>query len=78
MKRELFALGCVIYEITAWQVPFGEVDSEEAERLYERGCFPPLDRNLLGNVIRNCWNEVFNDADEVVSQLKIYPARAMV
>jgi serine/threonine protein kinase len=33
IKREIFALGCAIYEITAWEIPFSQVDSDEAEQM---------------------------------------------
>ncbi|TPX16990.1 uncharacterized protein E0L32_003552 [Thyridium curvatum] len=70
LKREIFALGCILYEIMAWKVPFGEVDSEEAEQRYDRGCFPSLVNNPLREVIWDCWAEVFQSADQVLSQLR--------
>ncbi|KAM0438784.1 hypothetical protein ACHAPT_001543 [Fusarium lateritium] len=70
MTRELFALGCAVYEITAWQVPFRDVDSLEAERRYGRDEFPTLDGNPARGVIWDCWYEKVDTADEVVHQLK--------
>ncbi|KAG5753480.1 hypothetical protein H9Q70_003880 [Fusarium xylarioides] len=69
MKRELFALGCAVYEITAWQVPFSHVDSCEAEQMYDRSEFPSLDGNPARDVIWDCWYEKFAAAGEVVCQL---------
>lgn len=70
IMRELFALGCAIYEVTAWSVPFSNVDSCEAETMYERDEFPTLDGNPARDVIWKCWYEKFASAAEVVCSLE--------
>lgn len=73
MKRELFALGSAIYEIMAWSKPYPNLQDEEVEERYARDEFPPLgDRGVIGIIIWNCWNEVFETADEVIASLKAF------
>ena len=75
MKRELFALGCAIYEITAWQAPFSNLTSCEAENNYKREEFPDLDGNFARDIIWSCWSEKVRTVDEVVHQLdKLVPS----
>lgn len=71
MKRELFALGSAIYEIMAWSRPLPDVEEEQVEKRYALEQFPSLgDGVLLGQVIWNCWNEVYGSADEVAGSLE--------
>lgn len=70
MKRELSALGSAMYEIVAWARPFPGLQDEEVEARYIRDEFPSLDRIVIGHTIWNCWNEVYDTADEVVASLK--------
>lgn len=70
MKRELFALGSAIYEIMAWNRPFPALQDEEVEERYAQDEFPSLDGITTSLTIRNCWNEVYETADEVVASLK--------
>lgn len=73
MKQELFALGVAIYEITTWRRPFDDLgeDSCEVDVKYAHEEFPPLESdNPAGDVIKGCWMEEYNTADEVVRQLE--------
>ncbi|KAI9837188.1 MAG: hypothetical protein M1837_003090 [Sclerophora amabilis] len=65
MKRELFAFGCAIYEIMAWKKPFGELSMEEVEKAYAREEFPDTSDLFAADIIRRCWNEEFESAQEV-------------
>ncbi|KAH6631475.1 kinase-like domain-containing protein, partial [Chaetomium tenue] len=69
VKRELFALGSAVYEITAWKRPFEELDDEEVEARYAREEFPCVEGNVEGPVIQKCWNEEFECAKEVLDAL---------
>lgn len=51
MKRELFALGAAVYEITTWERPFQGLADEEVEAKYAREEFPSLACNIAGPVI---------------------------
>ena len=69
-KRDLFALGSVIYEITTWKRPWRDLEDEEIEARYAREEFPPLDGNITCSIISRCWNEVYDTADDVVVDLE--------
>lgn len=70
IKRELFALGSAIYEVMAWNKPFPALQDDEVEARYARDEFPSLDGITTSLTIQNCWNEVYETADEVVASLK--------
>lgn len=72
VKRKLFALGSAIYEITAWERPFQGVEDEEVEARYAREEFPPLEGKIAAPVIRKCWSEEFESADEFVDAMTRY------
>lgn len=74
MKRELFALGSAIYEIMAWSKPYPEAHEDEVEKRYARDEFPCLGERGIDDIIWNCWNEVFETADEVALSLKTFLA----
>ncbi|KAK1766305.1 kinase-like domain-containing protein [Phialemonium atrogriseum] len=69
IKRELFALGSAIYEITMWKRPFQGIPDEEVEARYAREEFPSLVGNMAGTIIRKCWDEEFDSAKEVLEAL---------
>ncbi|KAK4034440.1 kinase-like domain-containing protein, partial [Parachaetomium inaequale] len=68
-KRELFALGSAIFEITSWERPFQGLPDEEVELRYARDEFPSLIGNPAGWVIQKCWNEESETASEVLENL---------
>jgi hypothetical protein len=70
INQGLFALGSAIYEIVAWKKPFAELsDGEVAKRF---GCedFPDLKNVLCADVIRKCWNEEYETAEDVMLALQ--------
>ncbi|KAB5559907.1 hypothetical protein GE09DRAFT_1285811 [Coniochaeta sp. 2T2.1] len=69
IKRELFALGSAMYEIMIWMRPFQDLDDGEVEAKYAREEFPDLEGITIGPIIKECWNEDFESAGEVVEQL---------
>jgi serine/threonine protein kinase len=69
-KREIFALGCGIYEIMAWKAPFPEMTEEQVRKKYANEEFPDTDGLLVGDVIRACWNEKFEAAADVEIALR--------
>lgn len=54
-KTDLFALGCLIYEISTGVRPYNEIDDEEVERLYSANVFPDLEGLRYRDVINKCW-----------------------
>ncbi|RTE75458.1 hypothetical protein BHE90_010077 [Fusarium euwallaceae] len=69
-KRELFALGSAIYEITTWQRPWEGLEDDEVEARYGREEFPEVGDNVAGSIITSCWKEKYANADEVVRDLE--------
>ncbi len=65
VKRELFALGCGIYEIMAWGKPFEELNEREVEARFAREEFPDITAIFGEGVIRKCWREMFETAEDV-------------
>ena len=69
-KRELFVLGCAIYETVAWEKPFAQFGETEVEENYAREVFPDTKGILAGKVIYGCWKEQFDSAEDVVAALE--------
>jgi len=71
MKRELFALGSAICEITEWTVPYGEkTDHEEVEAKVRGGEWPYTSKdNPAGAVLTKCWKYQYSSAKDVVADL---------
>ncbi|KAI9747052.1 MAG: hypothetical protein M4579_007535 [Chaenotheca gracillima] len=69
LKRELFALGSAIYEILAWERPFDGLDDDDVEKRFAAEEFPGVSHLVGGNIIRNCWNENFENAKDVEDAL---------
>ncbi|RJE18117.1 Protein tyrosine kinase, partial [Aspergillus sclerotialis] len=62
-KTDLFALGCLIYEISTGVRPYNEIDDhEEIERLYSANLFLNLEGLRYGDVINKCWTFQYSSA----------------
>lgn len=72
VAREIFTLGCAVYEIMAWKVPFSGLSDGEVEERYAREEFPDVEGMLAGDAIRRCWKEGFQSAGDVVVALEAY------
>lgn len=70
IKRELFALGSAIYEIMAWVKPFEGDEITEIEEKLANEVFPDLEGVGARDIIRMCWDEKYEAADEVVDGLR--------
>lgn len=63
-KTDLFALGCLIYEISTGVRPYNEIDDlEEVARLYSAQTFPNLDGLRYRDVIDRCWTCQYASVD---------------
>jgi len=69
-KRDLFALGSSIYEIMAWKKPFAELDDWEVENRFARDEFPDVSNIACAHVIRKCWEEKYDRAEDVMDELR--------
>lgn len=62
-KTDLFALGCLIYEISTGVRPYNEIDDhEEIERLYSASRFPNLEGLRYRDIINKCWTFQYSSA----------------
>lgn len=65
---DLFALGCLIYEITTGVRPYDEIPDDEIERVehfYSSGQYPSLEGNPYKGIIYNCWTCRYTDIGQL-------------
>ncbi|RHZ73336.1 hypothetical protein CDV55_107626 [Aspergillus turcosus] len=63
-KTDLFALGCLIYEISTGMRPYNEIeDTEEVGKLYNAQVFPKLDGLKYEKIIYKCWTSQYTSVD---------------
>lgn len=73
IDEEIFALGSAVYEITEWQMPYGNAADETiVDNKLHRGILPDLRRdNPAAEIIKKCWEGYYNDsADTVVTDME--------
>jgi serine/threonine protein kinase len=72
-KTDIFAFGTALYFILTDKLPFPELsvdDEDEIRRRFARQDFPPLEQLAGGDVIRNCWTGVYDDASRAMVDLQ--------
>lgn len=72
-KADIFAFGTALYFILTDELPFPELsvdDGDEIRRRFARQDFPPLEQLPGGDVIRNCWTGVYDDASRAMVDLQ--------
>ena len=69
-KREIFALGCGIYDIVAWKALFPKMAEEQIGKKHANEEFPDTNGLLVRDVIRACWNEKFDTVADVGDSLE--------
>ncbi|PMD50486.1 kinase-like protein [Hyaloscypha bicolor E] len=68
---DIFALGSGIWEMATGQPPYSDKTWREVHGLYKRAKFPRLKRiPELDRVIRKCWTQGYNSAQELVDDLE--------
>ncbi|PLN79474.1 protein kinase-like protein [Aspergillus taichungensis] len=68
-QTDLFALGCLIFEILVGSRPYEEVSDEDWETIannYDRGVFPPVGDLKYGDVISKCWTSQYTEARQIL------------
>jgi len=72
---DIFALGSAMWEMAMGSPPFKDESWREVHGLYKRGKFPKLkSMPELGRIIRNCWEQRYHSAQDVVYDLEAaYP-----
>lgn len=69
VQKELFALGCAVYEIMAWNKPFGEFTADKVEQRYAAEEFPDTQGVLGEDIIWRCWREEYKSAADACKDL---------
>jgi serine/threonine protein kinase len=72
-KTDLFAFGTALYFILTDELPFPDLDVDDEDEIRERFVrqdFPPLEKLPGGDVIRNCWTGVYDDASKAMVDLQ--------
>jgi serine/threonine protein kinase len=72
-KTDLFAFGTALYFILTDELPFPDLDVDDEDEIRERFVrqdFPPLEKLPGGDVIRNCWTGVYDDASKLMVDLQ--------
>lgn len=73
VKTDLFALGCLIFEISTGVRPYDEIAddrSEEIQRRYAEQIFPDLDGLRYRDVIYKCWTSQYTSVDMLIYDIE--------
>lgn len=65
VKTDLFALGCLLYEIETGREPYAEKGEEEVEELFRKGEWPATQGLVLRQVMLGCWRGEYGSAEMV-------------
>ncbi|KAE8155039.1 kinase-like domain-containing protein [Aspergillus avenaceus] len=68
-QTDLFALGCLIFEIVTGSRPFEDVGDEDWEVItgnYDRGVFPRVEGLKYGRLIYKCWTSGYMEASQLL------------
>ena len=71
-KTDIFEFGTTLYFILTDKLPFPELsvdDEDEIRGRFARQDFPPLEQLLGGDMIRNAWTGVYDDASRAMFDL---------
>lgn len=72
IQTDLFALGCLAFEIMTGLRPYDEIhdsDYEEIERRYREGQFPSLNEIPCREIIDKCWHLKYSNVNQMLSDL---------
>lgn len=74
-QTDIFAFGCVIYEILTGRHPYYEFEASDnrshlVEQLYKQNKFPDTTNLPLGQLMQGCWRGTFDSMTEVVQALE--------
>ena len=76
-RTDIFAFGCLIYEVMAGRPPHHELEASndryrQVEQLYANNHFPDVTSLPLGHLIQSCWHGDFNSMSEVIRELEAF------
>ncbi|KAE8386916.1 kinase-like domain-containing protein [Aspergillus alliaceus] len=72
-QTDLFALGCLIFEIVVGSRPYEEIGDEDWEIIaenYDRGIFPKVEGLKYGDIIYKCWTSQYTEAHQLLLDIK--------
>ncbi|KAK5214818.1 hypothetical protein LTR96_011680 [Exophiala xenobiotica] len=74
-QTDIFAFGCVIYEILTGRYPYHEFEPSDnrshlVEQLYEEYQFPDITDLPLGQLMQGCWHGTLNSMSDIVQALE--------
>lgn len=73
LKREIFALGTAIYEITEWTVPYGpktDVSEDQVIAALRDFEWPQMSNdNPARSIIRGCWEYAYGQSQKIAESL---------
>ncbi|RMZ82795.1 hypothetical protein DV738_g1608, partial [Chaetothyriales sp. CBS 135597] len=71
-QTDIFAFGCVVYEILTGRHPHHELENrpEAVKQLYQDNQFPDVANLPLGQLMQDCWHGTYNSMSEVVQALE--------
>lgn len=68
---DMFALGCVLFEIMTGNAPYEGLDETEIKSRYAHGDFPNTDSlENIGGIMQKCWHGHYGDAQLVADDLR--------
>lgn len=68
-QTDIFALGCLIFEIVVGSRPYEEISDDDWEIIsenYGRGIFPHVEGLKYGDVIYKCWTSQYTEAHQIL------------
>lgn len=71
-KTDIFALGCLIFEVSTGLRPYDEIDDahyEEIENRYTAQVFPCLNGLRYRNIIHKCWTSQYASVDQLIQDI---------
>ena len=69
---DIFAIGCLFYEILIGKTPYFDLDDDSVLRRFRDHIFPSLE-NIIPRtysvIIDKCWNEIYQSIEELRTNL---------
>jgi len=75
ISTDIFAFGCLIYEILTGKPPHYEhqASDDQVEKLYTNQPFPDITNLTLGRLIQRCWHGKVGSMSEIITELEAFP-----
>ena len=72
---DLFAIGCLFFEILTGKRPYDDVESVAVEQRFQDRVFPGLDGidSDFARIIDKCWKERYSNVEEIQWDFPVEP-----